>query len=48
MDNENYVTRMGSKFTVLIEMYSVASSNLKPCVLNVKVLLSETVRKESV
>ena len=35
IDNEYYVTGMGNTFTVLIEMYSVTSSNLKPCVLNV-------------
>ena len=35
IDNEYYVTGMGNIFTVLIEMYSVTSSNLKPCVLNV-------------
>ena len=35
IDNEYYVTGMGNTFTVLIEMYSVTSSSLKPCVLNV-------------
>ena len=35
IDNEYYVTGMGNSFTVLIEMYSVTSSNLKLCVLNV-------------
>ena len=35
IDNEYYVTGMGNTFTVVIEMYSTMSSNLKPCVLNV-------------
>ena len=35
IDNEYYVTGMGNTFTVLIQMYSVTSTNLKPCVLNV-------------
>ena len=35
IDNEYYVTEMGNTVTVLIEMYSVTSSNLKPCVLNI-------------
>ena len=34
IDNEYYVTGMGNAFTVLIEMYSVTSLNLKLCVLN--------------
>ena len=34
IDNEYYVTGMGNIFTVLTEIYSVTSSNLKPCVLN--------------
>ena len=35
-DNEYYVPGIGNAFTVLVQMYSVTSLNLKLCVLNVR------------
>ena len=48
IDNEYYVTGMGNAFTVLIEMYSVTSLNLKLCVLNANAVETQPYKTGSI